>query len=276
MKNMKMKTITLSSICFLVASLLIISCQRTRNNGNDDDMSEGKESALFESSQSDALNITDEIGNYNTLNGYKKSRGCATFTKDTISIPHVITVDFGNTNCVGNDGKIRNGKIIRTYTGKYKDSGSVHTITFDGYQVNGNDIKGYKTVTNNGMNPAGNYNYTIDSKDTIIKANSGGTITWQSLRNREWINGYSTQSHADDKYSITGTASGVRKNGNAWTMSITNPLIIDLSCTWRQTGGTMVFTPASKPARTIDFGTGTCDNQATLTVNGNVFPFTLN
>ncbi len=273
---MKQKTIYLTSLCFMTLAILIASCQRNKQQANAEDLTDSKDNVLWESVNSDALNITDEIGNYNTLNGYKKSRACATFTKDTISIPHVITVDFGNTNCLCADGKTRNGKIIRTYTGKYKDSGSVHTITFDGYQVNNNDIKGYKTVTNNGMNAIGNYNYTIDSKDTIIKAGTTNSISWQSTRYREWINGYGSNTHTDDKYSITGTASGIRKNGNAWTMSINNPIIVDNSCQWRHTGGSFIFTPTGKPARTIDFGNGNCDNQATLTVNGVVHPFTLN
>jgi hypothetical protein len=273
--NMKLKTISLSTICFLLITILIFSCQRSKNNSTED-MADGKDNALCESTQNDVLNMTDEVGNYGTLIGFKKSRACATFTIDTISIPHIITIDFGNVNCVCADGKTRNGKIIRTYTGKYKDSGSVHTITFDGYQVNGNNILGYKTVTNNGENANGNYNYTIDTKDTIIKANNAGTITWQSLRNREWLNGYPTPIHNDDEYSITGNGNGTRLNGNTWTMNITNPIIVDLSCAYRLTQGTMVITPSNKPARTIDYGNGTCDNQATLTVNGVVFPFTLN
>jgi len=38
-------------------------------------------------------------------------------TIDTISQPHTLTVDWGNTNCDCNDGKTRRGKIVTTYYG---------------------------------------------------------------------------------------------------------------------------------------------------------------
>ncbi len=270
-----MKTISLTTLAFALLCIITVSCQRIKQNNTNENITESQENALIENINNEILNITDEIGSSGTLNGYKKSRACATFTIDTISMPHVITVDFGNTNCVGADGKIRNGKIIRTFTGKYKDPGSVHQITLDGYYVNGNAIKGYKTVTNNGLNAANNINWTIDAKDTIIKANAGGTLTAQTLRNREWTAGNGTNTITDDKYSITGSSSGVRANGNAWSAAISNALIIDLSCQWKHTGGTLIITPANKPVRTIDFGTGNCDNLGAVTVNGITKTFTM-
>ena len=58
-------------------------------------------------------------------------------------------------------------------------------------------------------------------------------------------------------------------------MSITSPLKRDLSCNWIS-AGTIELQPTGKPLRTIDFGTGTCDNQATVTINGTIYNITLN
>ena len=42
--------------------------------------------------------------------------GCATVTKDTLSTPKKITIDFG-TGCTNANGVTRKGKLLITYTG---------------------------------------------------------------------------------------------------------------------------------------------------------------
>ena len=72
---------------------------------------------------------------------------------DTSDLDTII-VDFGDgypDDCL-KYGKERRGKIIITYTGKYRDSLSVITTTFDQYYVNNNWIQGERIVTNNGRN----------------------------------------------------------------------------------------------------------------------------
>jgi hypothetical protein len=39
--------------------------------------------------------------------------------------------------------------------------------------------------------------------------------------------------------------------------------------------GTFVYTPGIRAARTFDYGNGTCDLNATVTINGNTYPFVL-
>ena len=56
---------------------------------------------------------------------------CAIVTRDTISTPRTITIDFG-TGCTGQDGRLRSGKVIVTYTGGgYFTPGASWTITFE-------------------------------------------------------------------------------------------------------------------------------------------------
>ena len=78
----------------------------------------------------------------------------------------------------------------------------------------------------------------------------------------------------DDVYSITGTASGTGFDGTAFTSNITNPLIVALNCHWIEKG-TIVFTPSGKLPRTIDFGNGDCDANATITIAGATFNIVL-
>jgi hypothetical protein len=266
---MKMKTLLLTAICFVgVAATVFTSCQRER----DTDTSEGEETAMMERNGDDAVSITDQAST-GQLSQFKKERGCATITVDTINMPHVITVNFGATNCLCADGKNRRGIITRTFTGKFKDSASVHTIGYDNFFVNDNQIKGYKTITNNGTNAAGHITYTIDTKDTVIKANNAGTVTWQSNRTREYILGFNTPIWSDDKFTVSGSGSGVKANTFTWSMNITTPLQIDNGCKYRIVSGEVQIQPQGKALRTLNYGSGTCDNDATMTINNVVRAF---
>ena len=102
-------------------------------------------------------------------------------------------------------------------------------------------------------------------------------MSWTSSRIRTWVSGYTTLGMGgwnDDQYTITGTASGTNFEGNSFTVNITSPIHIDYSCRWIAQG-IMELTPTGKATRTLDFGNGTCDNLATVTVNGQTFTITL-
>ena len=261
----------------LTASLFFSSCRRD-SNGKDSDTTIAADNALSEFIYEDADHIADDASGKQTgenLGNYKTASNCATVTHDTLSNPKTITVDFGPTNCLCNDGRYRRGKVLVTYTGKYRDSGTVRTLGFDNYYVNNNQVLGSRTVTNMGHNAQNQTYFNINVNGLIIKANTQDSVIWNSSRVRTWTMGEATSTWADDVYEVTGNASGQKANGQTWTMSITSPLKRDLSCNWIS-AGTIELQPTGKPLRTIDFGNGTCDNQATVTINGTAYNITLN
>ena len=104
----------------------------------------------------------------------------------------------------------------------------------------------------------------------IIKP-SGRSPVWNSTHTREWVAGDDTPlDFADDVYSITGTANGTDANGRNYTANITTPVISKLTCKWF-VSGKIEITPTNKSSRVVDFGSGTCDNQATVTIGTNIF-----
>ncbi|MFL5763996.1 MAG: hypothetical protein ACJ77K_08655 [Bacteroidia bacterium] len=261
--------------------MLFTSCRRDKDE-KDMDTSSASDNALAEGTYNDVNNIADQASN-GSLSTYmvplqsdEKSMmsACATITNDTSVTPHILTIDFGTTNCTCADGRARRGKINVSYSGHYRDSASTHTITFTNYYVNDNQVLGSKTVTNMGHNSAGHSYYNISVNGQIIKAGGGGTINWTSTRVREWIVGESTLPWADDVYLITGSASGTNAAGNSFTVNITSALRKELGCR-HITSGKLELTPSGKPTRYVDFGPGTCDDQATVTINGNVYNITL-
>lgn len=271
------KKLLLGTSILISASLLIYSCQKVNSKTTTlDDGGFGEDNAKAEQISNDVQNISDEAALNNSV-GYLKGgnentvlSGCATVTHDTVAIPHVLTIDFGPVNCLCADARYRRGKIIVTYQGHYADSGSFHTITFDGYHVNNHAIAGYKTVENKGHNNSGHLYFEVKADDTLTFAN-GAVRTWGCNRIRTWISGDSTYSKVDDVYEISGTSYLNKPNGNSFTANITTPLLVARNCQWIKAGVVQIIPAITNPnqsTRTINYGNGVCDNQATLTVGG--------
>jgi len=199
---------------------------------------------------------------------YTLTGGCDTiffsFNNPPDTFPLTITVDYGTTNCQGWDGKYRRGKVIVVLTGRYREQGTVINITPQDYYVNDHKIEGQKKITNMGLNSNGNIYFNIEENLKITRPD-GKVITWQSKRTREWIAGSSTLAPWDDEYLISGTGEGVNKDGIHFTMNITKPIHIKLNCPW-PVEGAIEIQPDGYKKRTLDFGSGTCDNEATLTI----------
>jgi hypothetical protein len=202
---------------------------------------------------------------------------CLTITLDTLSNPRVLTLDFGPVDCLCRDGNYRRGKIVITYTGRYRDPGHQHTITFDNFYLNFNRIEGTKTVLNNGYNSNGHLWYTITVNGTITidpqysYNQTGGTITYTSNRQREWIAGEATMAWNDDIYLISGTASGTTTSGKSYTLNVqnNNPLRLEVGFP-HFVSGILEITPQGQSTWYIDYSykNNQRDNLAMLTVNG--------
>lgn len=281
MKTTKFKLI-IATVTIIFSSVLT-SCKKDTTEEKDSDTAAAVDQSLASTTVNDMTSISDEAAKTFSVSNYKTSESnavlssCATISFDTLASAKTVTVNFGTTNCLCNDGRYRKGSLILTYTGKYKDSLTVITVTPQNYFVNDNQVTGSKTITNKGHNAAHHLVYEVNANIQIIKANSGGTITWQSIRQREITAGESTKIWTDDIYSITGNASGTTSNGNSFTSVITSPLIrnMSISCRKHFIQGKLEHTPGGKATRYIDFGTGVCDDQATVTINGTTYTFTL-
>jgi hypothetical protein len=186
------------------------------------------------------------------------STGCATVTDDPAAGRTII--DFG-TGCIGNDSIERKGKIIVDYTGDVYTAGSVLTITFDQYYVNGRQIQGTRTKTNLGLNDAGNMHWQVEARDMKSTDANGDWRRWNSLRDREMIQGYGTPEITDDVFLINGTIDGSFSDGNTFSANLLN-LKRDFSCSWIQEG--YIVALISSRNYFVDFGRD-CDNEVTLT-----------
>ena len=270
-----------TSIFFLLLSLLVYSCGKRYDN-DPSVLMNFKVASAFD----DLTNISDQAVTGDLV--YYKSSGDVVYQKpneifdqlkepcsvvitlDTSASPRILTVDYGNTNCDCNDGKMRRGKIITTFTGPYAEQGTVITHTTDNYYVNDLKIDGSKTVENMGLNASGQPSYSI-LIDGIATETTGETFVYSSTRERVWTEGFTTLSNRwDDVYEISGNSSGEFSTGKSYTSSTTTPITIKVGCPY-PVSGTLQIDPSNRPVRVIDYGSGTCDNTFTVTINGNTF-----
>lgn len=277
-----MKTLKKLIPALLVLSIAFVSaCRKDRDDLDDTTVASDNEQS--ETFSNDVVNIADNAAKTGSA-GFRTSADnaiyeglsqCASVIHDTVSNPKMLTIDFGTVNCLCADGRNRRGKIIVTYTGRYFETGAVKTMNFDNFYRNDNKLEGTRTITNNGLDNQGRMNWTINAQNMKITKSNGKVHTWNSVRTRTMIAGYDTQIWTDDVYEITGSASGINANGLNYTANITKALHRAMNCRWIDSG-TIEITPEGKNTRTVDFGNGTCDDQATVSVKKRTRNITLN
>ena len=184
-----------------------------------------------------------------------------------------IELDFG-TGCPGKDGRVRSGKIITEYTGRLTLPGKSSVTVFKDYIVDSIRVEGTIKITNTGN--ANDRQFTVDITSAKLTKPNGDYTKWNSHRVITQVEGLATPDLSiDDVFTITGNASGeVKTNSFAttWESNIIEPLRKRFACAYISKGVVKIIrhnlSPDSKWVGVLNYGTGLCDNKATLTVNG--------
>ena len=212
---------------------------------------------------------------------------CATVTLEPLgaTFPKTLTIDYGN-GCIGADGMTRTGKIVATFSGNFRNEGTSVNLIFDGFSTGQYALAGTDSISNNGTNGSGDPQFSEVLRDVVI---SWGTqqVLWEADLNRTWTEGSETNFTTDtvggtlnmaglldDIFELTGSASGNDANTHPFTLEITTPLVLQTGCGFIKQG-TLTVSPANFNDGAVDYGTGECDPQATIEVDGEVFNFTL-
>jgi hypothetical protein len=204
----------------------------------------------------------------------------------TAPFPVKIIIDFG-TGCQGRDGRVRSGKIITTYTGRLVHPGSQSTTTFENYKVDSIRVQGTLVIKNTSTPPAVGthpvHQFTYDVINGRLTRPNGHYVEWNSHRVVTQVEGMLTPfTPLDDVYAITGHGNGSAHRGTfvcAWESNIIEALRKRFNCRWITKGKIKVtrrnLASTSPWVAVLDYGNGTCDNHATLTVNGVTRPILL-
>jgi len=205
---------------------------------------------------------TGSLAASDTFTGTENLPDCAVATRDRAE--KIITIDFSD-GCEGRDGVVRTGKIIIDFDGQFREPGLTRTVTLENYTVNGNAIEGSMSMTYNGNGDG----YTREVNGAQITTNEG-TFSFSSVKTVVRTEGASTLRPFDDRYEITGNKEGKTRREIDFMSEITSPLIKkrgSIRCRRNLAAGVVEFTFGNTEA-ILDYGDGSCDRIATLTVNG--------
>lgn len=213
---------------------------------------------------------------------------CATVTRvpafgttPTVGSTITKTIDFGTAGCPLPNGNVLKGKIIISFV--YNPNATTQTINYElvDFYHNAIQFNGNKTFTRiMTATTATSVNHPIVTMNMEITATfpDGRVFTRVGTRVREIIEGYGNPNLSDNVYQVTGNWTTTYPNTSVQVSTITTPLIIKFSC-YPQfsvvSKGIITFTRNNNNA-TLDYGDGTCDNQAIFTINGVAFTIVLN
>ncbi len=211
-----------------------------------------------------ALDISQESNGDKAL---RKAAGRLATTKESVCGTYTytgseaggltLTIDFG-TGQTCTDGITRSGKLIYTIP----SSGNASSLQFEGYKVDGKQLSGdYNVSWTTGTNEVV---YTFAFKNAVLTYADGSKAQWNSA--------YNMKVKFVPIFTFTletsGSVSGTSKDGKAFSATIGTPLYTTTDCADGFTKGTYLIKVAGHPDATYDFGDGTCDNKATLTIRG--------
>lgn len=295
--NFQNKPVSLLTAFILSTSLFIFSCKKEKsgnNNPTDREQatlvaSEANVAAetVFNDVFDNVIGVNNDVGIEGTgvfgrymnsgSSASERPNGCFTVAITALNAPNKfplqIVIDFG-AGCEGKDGRVRKGKIISTYTGRLITTGSSATTTFDGYYVNDLKVEGTHIITN--TSSSNNRQFTIDIEDAKLSDASGNYISWENHKTITQTEGLATPVlAADDIFTIEGNSEGQVKKSDIlaiWTSEITEPLIKKFLCWWIVQGKVKTVLGAANAndqwVAELDFGPGTCDRDAVITING--------
>lgn len=275
-KQMKNK-LFLSSIIIASAIISLDSCKKKTEVDNE------TQSVVDNAICEQQFMSIQPIVNDKSINekGIKRIYACETFsivsgdTTDTNNDkvydngPVTFQIDYGVAGCIGSDGVRRTGKINITTAKRWSVYNSAVTIDLVGYKANTISYTGQIKITRPDS-------LTITTEVVNGHCTDGSwNIDYACTKTLKQVAGFSTKTNSDDdEFSITGSSTGKNREGRNFTTNITNALIKKTTCKYISSG-TLELTPDGFKTRTVDFGSGTCDDDATFTVNGQTVSFKL-
>ena len=189
---------------------------------------------------------------------------CATVTiTPATGFPKTIVIDFG-TGCTYRN-VTRSGKINIYLTDSVRKSGSIATMTITNYFVNLYKIEGTYTWTN--TSTATSRSWTRVTAGGKITAPNARVWTHEGNRSVTQTAGVGTPNVDDDIFLVTSGTHTVTNSSNiSRTCTILEALQKKVLCGNIDKGKIKVQGP--NHYATIDFGDGTCDALATLSIDG--------
>jgi hypothetical protein len=188
---------------------------------------------------------------------------CATVIISTSTFPKEIVIEYSG-DCTDHRKHTKKGRIIINLSDTITNAGSVETIVYQDFYIDSMQVELSASLKNLGKNSSGNWVIEKTFNQTLTK--NGDVCERVNKETAEWISGFETPSRSDNVYYLTGSGKVVL-NDTTYTKKITTPLLFDGSCGYFILSGVVELTKNSSSAL-IDYGDGTCDDKANVTIDG--------
>jgi len=265
----------------LTSVFFLASCQKEENEPDPEfettfKLSESQ--AVSESINDDATVVFFDASvssGFYRVNGNAETSGALSCAAVSVnpqnSFPKTIVIDFGN-GCTSADGISRKGKINITLSDYVHNPGATAVMTFENYYTAGYKVEGTITWTNTSTQNGISWTRQI-TNGKVTEPISGYYWTHEGTKNVTQTAGANTPTNLlDDVYSVTGNHTVTNPAGKTRTVTITEALEKKTTCHNVSKGKMKI--QAQTHFAILDYGDGTCDNIATITIDG-VAPITI-
>lgn len=144
--------------------------------------------------------------------------------------------------------------------------GTTAEVTFNNYYVSGYKKEGLIRWTN--QSTAGVRKWKREAINVTITSPTGASWTNNAIKTITQVEGQGTLDPMDDAFTISGNATIVNSAGISRSSNILTPVHKRRNCDHCDAGTVQYVGP--QHTAVLDFGTGVCDNQATLTIDGSI------
>lgn len=197
---------------------------------------------------------------------------CAEITHDKEN--KIITIDYGD-GCEIRGGRILKGKIIIEYNERKLIPGAFRIITFEDFFIDEVQVEGTRTLTNISESLEDNPTFSIVLEGGKLSFPDGTTATRDADHVKTWIR---ANNPLNDEWHVDGEASGSNRRDVRYEIEILQTLVYKRACRANR-----VFIPVAgikqitfgDSVAVINYGDGDCDNEVTITLNGETFTRTI-
>ena len=300
--KLKFKVLQISVLAILTLTFTFIACNKENSGEGTPEQeeaasvasseSDGEAEAMFSDVFDDVMGVSPDVAlggtgifgrtmATNTEGGDATARitACPDVTITLVSPPALfpkrIVLDFG-TGCTSTrDGRNRRGKIIIVYTNRLTIPGAVATTTFDGFYVDSEKVEGTHKITNIADVNALAKKWKGEVIGGKLTLPNGDFTEWNRTNTITQIEGISATNVRDWVLKVEGFGNGHTRRHEiivAWNAEIIEPLIKRFNCRWIVRGKVRIrrvnVSNTTRWEGILNFGDGTCDNRATITVDG--------
>ncbi|HTB53484.1 MAG TPA: hypothetical protein VK718_11990 [Ferruginibacter sp.] len=255
-------------IALAVATIAISFTACKKTSGDAETATLASQSSISDNLTEDANNVFTQTVNNDTTGTLGAARPApyynATVTiSPAVGFPKTITINFGS-GTTSQDLIYRTGEIQVVLSDSFRLNGTTATLSFlNNYTVDGYAKTGTITWTNQSVGDTLKWTRvdsgTVTAPDGSYWHHSGQRVVVQTA-------GFGDNNLLDNVYSITGNHTIVNSEGITGTSIILIPLEKKADCFFIDAGQIRINGP--KHYAVIDFGNGTCDDNATFALDG--------